>query len=57
MLSPADRAGITRGDVIVVFDGRDVGTVNELTALVAERPVCKTVKIKVLRNGRHRSLA
>lgn len=50
--SPADRAGIQRGDVIVGYDGRDVGTVNELPALVADTPVGKTVKIKVLREGR-----
>ncbi len=54
--SPADAAGINRGDVIVGFDGKDVAEVGTLPALVAEAPIDSTVPVKVLRNGSEQTL-
>jgi len=49
---PAEKAGIERGDVIVEFDGKDIKEMNELPRIVANTPVGKKVKVKVLRDGR-----
>jgi serine protease Do len=54
---PAEAAGITPGDVIVGFDGKDVAEVGNLPPLVAATPVDKTVVVKVLRNGSEQSLS
>ena len=49
--SPADKAGIQRGDVIVSFDKKGVEEARDLSTLVAETPVGKDVPVTVLRNG------
>ncbi|MGD0886026.1 MAG: DegQ family serine endoprotease [Thermodesulfovibrionales bacterium] len=48
---PADAAGITRGDVIVSFDGKEITKVADLPLLVADTPAGKTVNVKVIRNS------
>jgi serine protease Do len=50
--APAARAGLQSGDVIVEFDGKPVTSPRELTDLVAEEPVGKTVQLKYLREGK-----
>jgi serine protease Do len=55
--SPAETAGIKRGDVIVSFDGKDVAEVNNLPILVAATPIEKAVPIKVLRNASEQTLS
>ncbi|MDH4232044.1 MAG: DegQ family serine endoprotease [Nitrospirota bacterium] len=47
--SPADSAGMKRGDVIVSFNGKDVHKMNDLPRVVAETPVGKTVDIRIVR--------
>ncbi len=49
--SPADRAGINRGDVIVSFDGREIKEMRELPYIVASTPVGKKVPVEVIRKG------
>lgn len=49
--SPADKAGVEEGDVIVQFDGKTVETMQDLPKMVAETPVGKKVKVDVLRAG------
>ncbi|MFY9269367.1 MAG: trypsin-like peptidase domain-containing protein [Candidatus Manganitrophaceae bacterium] len=49
--SPAERAGILRGDVIVEYDGKTVGRMHELPSLVAETPIGKTVPVRIIRDG------
>jgi serine protease Do len=49
--SPADKAGIQRGDVIVSFDKKGAEEARDLSTLVAETPVGKDVPLTVLRNG------
>lgn len=49
--SPADKAGLKRGDVIISFDGKEIKVMNDLPYLVATTPVGKKVPIEVVRNG------
>jgi serine protease Do len=50
--SPAEKAGIERGDVIVSFDGKDVTESKGLPQIVASTPVGKSVSVKVWRDGK-----
>lgn len=54
--SPADEAGVKRGDVIITFDGVAVKEMKELPFLVAKTPVNKTVIMEVIRKGEKKSL-
>jgi len=49
--SPAAAAGVKAGDVIVEYDGRTVARATELPRAVADTPVGRTVKLKILRDG------
>ncbi len=49
--TPAEKAGIERGDVIVQFDGKSVDEPKDLSRMVASTSVGKTVNIKLLREG------
>jgi len=49
--SPADRAGLREGDIIVKVGGEEVGLTGSLSALLAEYPVGRTVELEVLRDG------
>jgi serine protease Do len=49
--SPAARAGLKAGDVIVEYDGRKVARASELPRAVAETPVGRNVSLKVMRDG------
>ena len=48
---PAARAGFKRGDVITVFDGKDVGDATALKNLVAATAPGRVVKIIYYRDG------
>ncbi len=54
--SPADKANIKRGDVIIEFDGQKIDEVSDLPRLVANTPVGKTVAIKIIREGQEQTL-
>lgn len=47
--SPAERAGLRPGDLILSFDGRDIDNDRQLTRLAAEAPVGETVTVEFLR--------
>src|SRR5881628_1997217 len=49
--SPAAKAGLKQGDVIVEYDGRPVGRAGDLPRAVAETPVGRAVSLKVVRDG------
>jgi serine protease Do len=49
--SPAEKAGIERGDVIVQYDGKPVVDSKDLPRIVASTTVGKMVNVKLLRNG------
>ncbi len=50
--SPADRAGLKPGDVVISFEGKMITESHEFPMMVAHQPVGKTVKIRVLREGK-----
>ncbi len=50
--SPAEKAGIMRGDVILEFNGKDITSVGSLRNMVAQSKVGSQVKLKLLRNGK-----
>jgi serine protease Do len=54
--SPAAVAGIEKGDVILKFDGRDVGEMRRLPRIVADTPIDKTVDVLLWRQGRERKV-
>ena len=54
--SPAEKAGIKRGDVIVAYDGKNVDESASLPALVASSAVGKTVPVEILRDGKSQTL-
>ncbi len=54
--SPAERAGIKRGDVIVEFDGHDVPKSEDLPSIVAGTPPGKKVEVVVIRDGKRKSI-
>lgn len=54
--SPAEKAGIKRGDVIIEFDGKNVKSSHDLPMIVASTPVGKKVKVKVIRDKKFKEL-
>lgn len=50
--SPAAKAGIEQGDVILEFDGKAITESKDLPQIVASTPVDKSVSVKVYRNGK-----
>jgi serine protease Do len=52
--SPADKAGLKAGDVVVDFDGREVETVRDLTRMVADTPADRSVEVGVWRDGKRK---
>lgn len=51
--SPAEKAGIRKGDVIAEFDGERVRSARQLSRLVGETPDGRTVHTSLLRDGKH----
>jgi Do/DeqQ family serine protease len=54
--SPAFRAGLEPGDVIVSFNGQDIDEPTDLVRLVADAPVGGTATVVVMREGRRVTL-
>lgn len=50
--SPAAKAGIEAGDVIIAFDGKKITEMRSLPRIVAETEVGKTVDVEVWRKGK-----
>jgi serine protease Do len=55
--SPAEKAGIRKGDVIVEFDGERVRSVRQLTRLVQETPAGRTVPAILQREGQRTTIS
>ena len=55
--SPAAKAGMEVGDVIVEFDGHAVKESTELPMIVARTPIGKSVDVEVVRRGKHKRLS
>ncbi len=54
--SPADKAGIQQGDIIVKFDGQQVTTNNDLATLIAKKKPGDSVSLTIWRNRKTQDL-
>jgi serine protease Do len=54
--SPAEKAGIMSGDIIVEFDGERVRSARQLSRLVRESPDGRTVRTAIVRDGNRRTV-
>jgi serine protease Do len=54
--SPAAKAGIEAGDVILKFDGKDVTTMRGLPKLVALAPIGRDVDVEIMRHREKKTL-
>lgn len=54
--SPAAKAGLEPGDVILAIDGRDIGSSGELPAIVAGMSPGQSARLKVWRHGSPRDI-
>jgi len=52
---PAAEAGIERGDVVIEFDGHEIGTMRSLPRVVSQTEVGRRVQVRVWREGRYRN--
>lgn len=53
--SPAQKAGIKRGDIITEFSGKEVESVAFLEEMISDIDIGKSVKIKLYRSGKYYS--
>ncbi|MBI4249433.1 MAG: PDZ domain-containing protein, partial [Elusimicrobia bacterium] len=54
--SPAEKAGLQRGDVIVEFAGQALEDANQLTRAASKTPPGKSVEVVVMRGGGRKTL-
>jgi S1-C subfamily serine protease len=52
---PADKAGLIGGDIITSFDGHPVHDEDEMSDLMVNTPIGKTVDVEYLRDGQKRT--
>ena len=55
--APAAVAGLRQGDVVLTFDGHQVGRARELPRIVASEPAGKRVNLVVWRNGSSKTVS
>jgi len=53
---PADQAGIQPRDIILDINGEKIETSRQLTGLIAKIPVNESAKIRILRNGKEKTV-
>lgn len=56
MASPAVKADIRGGDVVLRFDGQEVATMRDLPRMAAETPIGKNVPVVVWREGKEKTV-
>jgi serine protease Do len=54
--SPAEKAGVKRGDIIIGFNNKEIKDSHDLSATVAATPVDKQVPLKIIRDGKEMTL-
>src|SRR5690606_35671533 len=53
---PVDDGSIQPGDVIIRFDGKEIGEMRDLPRVVAESPVGKEVAVDIIRRGEEQTV-
>ena len=53
---PADKAKLEVGDLVLAFDGQAIASVREMTRLISDEPIGKTVPLSIIRDGKARTL-
>jgi serine protease Do len=54
--TPASRAGLQKGDIVVEFDGERTRSARQFTRLVRETPPGRAVKMTIIRSGSRRTV-
>jgi len=54
--SPAEKAGLKVGDIVVEYDGERVRSARQFTRLVQETPEGRQIRMAVLRNGQRQTV-
>jgi len=54
--SPAARAGIQQGDVVMTFNGQPIEDSRDLTQRVGATPIGQAARVEILRSGQRRTL-
>jgi serine protease Do len=54
--SPAEKAGIKVGDIILKFDGKDITENKKLPRMAAETPIGKKVDIELMSGGKRKNI-
>jgi serine protease Do len=54
---PADKAKLEVGDLVLSFDGKAIASVREMTRLISDAPIGKTVALSVVRDGKARNVS
>ena len=54
--SPAEKAGILPGDIIIEYKGKEIAQMNMLPALVAETPIGEKVDVTLIRDGKKKTV-
>ena len=54
---PADKAGLSRGDIILKIDGAEVNSISDLRAKIGEHKVGETVEVLIDRNNSQRTVS
>ncbi len=54
--SPAEKGGLQKDDIVIMFDGHKVRNLSHLRDTVAATPIGKSVKVEVLRDGKQKQL-
>ena len=55
--SPADRAGLAAGDIVLALDGKPVTGADDLIRLLAGDKIGREVQMDILHNGIRRALS
>ena len=54
--SPAEKAGLKPGDVVIGVDGRQIEDNNDLSRYIASKPPGTTVQLRIVRDGEERTI-